>query len=247
MLYLAGGAQAAPALVTQVHGSVRTKQVQMALLDRVEPGAVFELEAGALVVLFYPDRVQQFNVAGPGRFVASAADVQRQSGAGTVTLVRQDPAFGMLRPGDHVVAGAVVRSGVDEGAERIARARPVLQWRARPHRGPWQVRVTDGAGQVLFATVLPQTTLTLPPALLQPGHQYRRELRWESRDGATQVEVSALATLDIAAEAEAMRLAPAPDADGATRVLYALYLRALGVHGLAAQVAPELNQLNLTQ
>lgn len=219
----------------------------MTLLDRVEPGAVFDLEAGAVLVLFYPDQVQQFNVAGPGRFVATAGGVQRHSGAGTVTLVRQDPAFGMLRQGAQVAAGAVVRSGGDDGAERIAGARAVLQWRARPHRGPWQVRLTDRSGQVLFATTLPQSTVTLPPALLQPGRQYNLELRWEGRDGATQIEVMPLATLDIAAEAQVLRLAPPPDADGATRVLYALYLHGLGVHGLAAQIAPELNQLDVTR
>lgn len=238
-----------PVLVTEVHGSARAGQGQLALLDQIEPGAVLELEAGAVLVLFHTVQGQQFSLTGPGRFVTTADGVGRQGASGMVRIVSRDPVFaGVLRGRGQVAAGAVVRAGGADTTERIALSQPVLQWRARPHRGQWQLRFTDAAGQVLFATTLAQTSLALPPALqLQPGQHYLRELRWEGRDGVVQTDVAPVQALGADEEAELTRLAPPADADSATRVLYALYLHRLGIRGLAARIAPELNQLDPTQ
>jgi hypothetical protein len=240
-------ADAPPVLVTEVHGSARGTQGQLALLDRVKPGDVLDLGPGAVLVLFQTAQAQQFSLAGPGRFYATLYGVQRQGGSGSVRLERQDPAFaGVLRRRDQVAAGAVVRAGSSDGAESIALSQPVLRWRARPHRGQWTFRLIDELGQVLFATTLAQTTLTLSPALrLQPGQHYRRELRWEGRDGSVQLDVAPVQVLGADDEAELIRLAPPPDAPDAALVLYALYLRNLGVRSLADQVAPGLNELDL--
>lgn len=238
------------AIVTQVHGSVRAAQGQLGLLDRVNAGDTVELGPGAGLVVFRTPQAQQFTLTGPGRFVVGAEGVTRHGGTGTVRMERRDPALaGALRPAGQVVAGAVVRSAAGAGdVEAIAPSRPVFSWRARPHRGQWQFRLTDEAGQVLYETSLAHTGLALPSTVrLLPDRRYRRELRWQGRDGALQVELASLQTLDAGADAQLASLLPPAGAPACDRVLFALYLRTLGVRSLAAQVAPEINDLDLSQ
>ena len=235
-------------LVTQVHGSVRGRQGQLALLDQVKPGEVLELAPGATLAVFQTPQSQQFNLAGPGRFHATVDGIERQGSSGNIHVERQDPAFASVsRRRDQTAAGAVVRAGSSVATECILLSQPLLSWPARPHRGQWTFRLTDDTGQVLFITTLAKTTLTLPALGLQPGRYYRRELFWEGRDGSAHIDIAPLQVLGTASEAELLRLAPAQEASSAALVLYALYLRSLGVRSLAAQVAPALKELDLPQ
>lgn len=235
-------------IVTQVQGSARAGQQALALLDSVRPGTTLELAAGAVLVLFDARQGRQTTLTGPGRFQAGANGVARLDGSGSLRAERQPAALGaaLARRSGAVLAGAVMRAGAgpsDGGIERIAPSRAVFDWPLRPHRGPWRVRLLDDAGQVLHEAAPAQAPLQLPPDVrLQPGRQYVRELRWQGRDGAERLEVQALFTLDASEDAELAALVPGPDAAPAARVLSALYLRSLGVHALARQVAPELDQ-----
>lgn len=247
---LAAAAGEHMAIVTQVQGSVRTAQRQLDLLDRVEAGDSVELASGAVLVLF---RAAQYTLTGPGRFVVGADAVVRQAGTGSVRVERQHPALAaaLARRGEAgtVLAGAVVRGQAGAGGiERVAPSRPVFSWRARAHRGQWQFRLTDDAGQLVFETTLAQAEITLPASVrLLPDQRYRRELRWLGRDDTAQLEVVPCQALGAADDADVAGLLPPADAEPAARVLYSLYLRSLGVRALAGQVAPELNGLELSQ
>lgn len=250
------GAAAEQAVVTQVGGSAQLARQQLAsrqlsLLDALRPGDLIELAAGAELAVFLPARLQQFHLAGPASFLVGEEGVTRQRGSGSLRPEQQDPAFARaLRRPDQVVAGAVVRaasSGQEgAGAERIAPSMPVLAWRAQAHQGAWRLRLLDDADRVVFEGAVAHTELSLPDSVrLEPGHRYRRELRWQRRDGGMQADTIVLQALDAADDAQLMRLLPPADAPLAARVLYALYLRNLGVRSLAHQVAPEIKDLNL--
>lgn len=237
-------------LVTQVRGAASVAypgdRRPLGLLDGLKPGDTVELAAGAELALFGPDRQRQFILAGPGKFIVQDDDVKRQAGAGSVRAASQDPAFArVLRRPDQVVAGAVVRGAGDaDAAERIAPSRPVLAWRAQAHVGAWRVRLLDDAGATLFDRTSTATELALPADVrLQPDRGYWRELRWQRRDGSVQVDVAPLRTLGAEDDADVARLAPPPDAPAESRVLFALYLRSLGVRALARQLAPDINEL----
>jgi hypothetical protein len=252
----AAGAAAEQAVVTQVRGGAQLVRQQLAphqlgLLDALKHGDLVEVAADAELVVFLPARLQQFTLAGPASFLVGEEGVTRQRGSGSVRPERQDPAFArVLRRPNQVVAGAVVRaaSGDQDGAdaERIAPSMPVLAWRAQAHLGTWRLRVLDDAGRVVFEGAVAHTELTLPDsARLEPGRRYRRELRWQRRDGSMQADTTQLQALDADDDARLMRLLPPADAPLAARVLYALYLRGLGVRSLARQIAPEIKDLNL--
>ena len=236
------------ALVTQVRGAASVARHQLGLLDALKPGDVIELAAGAELAVFHPARQQQAVLAGPGRFVVGEGGIQHRDGAGSVRIEGRDPAFArVLRRPDQVVAGAVVRGAGDaDEAERIAPSRPVIAWRAQAHVGAWRLRLLDGTASTVYEGSAAGTELTLPPDLhLLPDHDYRRELRWQRRDGSVQVDIAPLRTLGAADDAEVARLAPPPDAPAESRVLFALYLRSLGVRALARQVAPEINDTDI--
>jgi len=239
-------------LVTQVRGAASVAHPgdrrQLGLLDGLKIGDSIELAAGAELALFGPDRQRQFILTGPGKFIVQDDGVKRQEGAGSVRAASQDPAFGrVLRRPDQVVAGAVVRGAGDaDETERIVPSRPVIAWRAQAHVGAWRVRLLDEAEATLFEGTSSGTELALPAGVgLQPDRGYRRELRWQRRDGSVQVDVAPLRTLGADDDAAVARLAPPPDAPAESRVLFALYLRSLGVRALARQVAPEINELEL--
>lgn len=234
-----------PGLVTQVRGSALLARRQLDLLDAVKSGDTIELAAGAELAVFRPGQQRQFVLTGPGRFIVRDDGIGRQEGAGGVRIEGQDPAFArVLRRPDQVVAGAVVRGAGDaDEVERIAPSRPVVAWRARAHVGAWRLRLLDETASTLFEGTATNTELALPPGLrLLPDHDYRRELRWQRRDGSVQVEVAPLRTLGAEDDADVARLAPPPDAPAGRRVLFALYLRSLGVRALARQVAPEIDE-----
>lgn len=243
------GAANEPAVVTQVRGAALVAKHQLGLLDALRPGDTIEVAAGAELVIFDPARLRQFTLGGPGSFlVGGDGVVVRQGGSGSLRLEPQDPAFGrVLRRPDQVVAGAVLRAGADPGgpleAERIAPSMPVLGWRLQAHLGEWRLRLLDGDRTVFDGTVA-GTELTLPDsARLLPEHRYRRELRWQRRDGSVQVDSVPLQALSAADDAQLMRLLPPADAPAGARVLFALYLRSLGVRSLARQIAPEIDGL----
>ncbi|MGZ8292151.1 MAG: hypothetical protein ACXWVG_03790 [Telluria sp.] len=231
-------------IVTEVAGSARVEQRQLALLDGVRNGDRIELAAGARLVLFNLALAHQYRLSGPGRFAVQAGALALQAGAGSVHFDRRDPALSRAaRTPPRVIAGAVVRAADGGGAlERIAPSQAVFRWRARPHRGNWSFQVSDEAGKVVFETHVQGTSTELPACALQPDHAYLRELRWTGRDGAVQVDVASVRTLDEAEDAQLARLRPRDGAGAGERVLYALYLRGIGVPGLAAQVAPELDE-----
>jgi hypothetical protein len=242
-------------IVTQVQGSAVTGQRPLGLLERVKTGDVVELAAGATLVLFRAAPAQQYTLGGPGRFLVGSNGITRLDGSGSVRAERQPAAFGAVleRQAQReastraVLAGAVMRgtAAPDSGAdvEGIAPSRPVFDWAPRPHRGPWRFRLLDEEGQVLFETTVAQAWLELPASVrLLSGRRYLRELRWEGRDGVPRLEVRPCRVLDAAGDTELTRLAPGAEAGPATRVLYALYLRGLGLHALARQVAPELGR-----
>ena len=236
------------AVVTQVRGNASVAQRHLDLLDPVNAGDSVEVAPGAEIVLFWPaQQQQQVTLTGPGSFFFSRDGTIRQSGSGSVRRESRDPAFAAsVRRRDLVIAGAIVRAtaGPAEvpGPERIAASYPVLAWQPRAHVGNWRLRVLDAADAPVFETSVASPALTLPDNVrLMPGQRYRYELRWQGRDGAVQATTVALQTLGADEDAELVRLLPAPDAALATRVLFAFYLRNLGVRGLARQIAPELN------
>ena len=235
------------AVVTQVRGNASVAQHHLDLLDPVNAGDSIEVGPGAEIVLFWLAQQQQVTLTGPGSFLFDRDGVIHQSGSGRVRRVSQDPAFAAsVRRRDQVIAGAIVRATVGPaeapGPERIAPSHPVLAWHPRAHVGDWRLRVLDAAGAPVFETSVAGTALTLPGSVrLVPGQRYHYELRSQRRDGTVQVSTVPLQTLGADEDAELVRLLPAPDAALATRVLFAFYLRNLGVHGLARQIAPELN------
>lgn len=237
------------AIVTDVRGNAQLAGRQLGLLDGVRAGDRIELAAGAVLVVFRTAQAQQFTLAGPGRFLVGADGVSLESGAGSVRLDQRDPVFSRIaRQRGQVIAGAIVRSGSGEDdIELVAPFRPAFGWPARPHRGHWRFRLVDDTGLVIFETTLAQTGLTLPATVhLEPSRHYQREVRWQAQDGTVQVgsvPVQALATGD---DAQLARLAPPAGAPAATRVLFALYLRSLGVLTLARQFAPEIDNLDVT-
>lgn len=244
----AGGNEAA--VVTQVRGAVLVARHQLDLLDVLKPGDTIALGAGAALVVFHPARRQQAVLAGPGTFIVAENGIVRSEGSGSVRVEGQDPAFArVLHQPDRVVAGAVVRGAGDaDGAERIAPSRPVLAWRAQAHVGAWRLRLLDETEATVFEGASANTGLALPAGVqLLPGRSYLRELRWQRRDGSVQVDVAPLRTLGAADDADVARLAPPPDAPAERRVLFALYLRSLGVHALARQVAPEINDIAIPE
>jgi len=240
---LSAAASDAQTIVTQVNGGARSAQRQLALLDRLGAGDSVAIDAGSTLVLFRMTQGEQFTLTGPGHFTLGAAGPERQSGSGSTRMERPPSALGrVLQRHDQVVAGAIVRAALTGNeVERVAPSRPLFSWRARPHQGQWRFRLTDEGGQVLFETTLAATELSLPPAIrLLPGRLYVRELHWPDRDGSMRVEALPVQALDAADDAELSALYPVPDADQPARVLYALYLRGLGVRALATRVAPEI-------
>jgi hypothetical protein len=236
------------ALVTQVRGAAAVARRQLDLLDALQPGDAIALGAGAQLTVFRPAQHQQVVLAGPGTFIVGADGIARRDGAGSVRVEGRDPAFArVLRRPDQVVAGAVVRgAGEADDIERIAPSRPVIAWRAQAHVGAWRLRLLDESGAAVFDGSATGTETTLPAALrLAPERNYQRELRWQRRDGSVQIDVAPLRTLGAADDADVARLAPPADAPPESRVLFALYLRSLGVRALARQVAPELNQTDI--
>lgn len=248
---LGAGAADTPAVVTQVRGAALLAQHQLELLDPLKPGDTIEVAAGAELVVFRPAQLQQLTLTGPARFVVNDDGVARQSGSGSVRLERQDPAFArVLSSSDRAIAGAIVRGAVDPNGtidpERIAPSMPVLAWRTQAHLGEWRLRLLDDADRTVFDAAVAHTELSLPDSVrLVPEHRYRRELRWQRRDGSVQLASVPLQALSAAEDAQLMRLLPPDDAPLAARVLFALYLRHLGVRSLAAQIAPEINDLTL--
>lgn len=234
-------------VVTQAAGEAVSAQRRLGLLDRLQGGDRLELAAGATLVLFDLEGGRQFTLTGPARFSIAAAGPERQGGSGSARVDLPDPALAraLRRPGQ-AAAGAILRSGAaDGGVEVLAPSQALLSWRARPHRGHWTLRLRDASGGLLYETSLAGTEHVLPDTLrLAHGARYLRELEWEQRDGSRGTELLALETLDAAADAELAALRPPPGAAPAARVLYALYLRARGLHGLAQRAAPELAEGN---
>lgn len=237
-------------IVTQVGGQVQSASRQLALLDRLASGDTIELAAGASLVVFLQAGSRQWTLAGPGRFRVDADGLARDASGAALRPDAADPAIGQaLQRRSQVLAGAIVRAvagdapGATDGIERIAPSKPLFRWRARPHRGHWTFRLRGELGQLVFETQVAQTELSLPDTVrLAPGQRYLRELEWIERDGAVRVDTAPLLALGAAEDAELAALFPLPDASPATRVLYALYLRSLGVRALALHVAPELSE-----
>lgn len=235
-------------IVTQVGGHAQSAARPLALLDRLASGDTIELAAGASLVVFLQAQSRQWTLAGPGRFRVDADGPAREGSGAALRPDAADPAIGQaLQRRSQVLAGAIVRgmagnaADAADGIERIAPTKPLFRWRARPHRGHWTFRLRGELGQSVFETRLAQTELALPDTVrLEPGRRYLRELEWFERDGAVRVETAPVLALGAADDAELAALRPAPDAPLSARVLYALYLRSLGVRALALHVAPEL-------
>jgi len=235
-------------IVTQVGGHAQSAARQLALLDRLASGDTIELAAGASLVVFLQAQSRQWTLAGPGRFKVDGDGLAREGSSAVLRPDAADPAIGQaLQRRRQVLAGAIVRgmagdaAGAADGIERIAPTKPLFRWRARPHLGPWTFRLRGELGQLVFETRVAQTELALPDSIrLAPGRRYLREVEWIERDGAVRVDTAPLLALSAADDAELATLFPLPDAAPAARVLYALYLRSLGVRALAHHVAPEL-------
>ena len=236
----------AAVIVTQAEGGARTAQGQLALLDHVRDGETIELAAGASLVVFERPGSRQWTLGGPGRFKVGHGTLAQEDG--TLRLDAVDPAIGRaLLRSDQALAGAILRFEADRTArtERVAPSMPLLRWCARPHKGPYIVRLRDEAGQALFETQLAQTELTLPDTVrLVPGLGYQREVEWQEPDGTARFERRRLLALGTAQDAELAALYPAADAPAAARVLYVLYLYSLGVRALADHLASGLPEKN---
>lgn len=231
------------ALVTALKGDVRAGAQRLVLLDPLQQGAELVLGEQATAVIFCPATASQFSLSGPGRFRVAAAQVLPESPGASVTVKRLDAAFTRVTSTHKEQAGVVVRG--DDAArrlERVAPSQPLLAWQPRPRQGAWQVRVRGAGGAIVFEAAATENRLPLPHAVLEPGQAYERELRWRDRNGKWQTDIESFETISAGEDREVARLQPAAGASTSEQVLYAAYLRSLGVHSLADDLLRNLER-----
>ncbi|MYN26932.1 hypothetical protein [Duganella levis] len=249
---------AADVLVTSLRGDARVGNAAVKQLDQLPYQQRIELADGAQLVLVDLRSAQQYVVRGPGQYVLEPDGVQPRAGAAVQR--KQLPAAyrGIgLDEGKTTHAGATLRAAdpadssdwpafaADQQEERIATRNARLRWPAQPHKGGWQLRINELDGTPVYQTTVTPNQALLPDTVaLAPEHDYRRVLEWRAPGGMVQSSSVVLRTLSDAQTRQLDALAPVADTSPPERLLYALWLRSLGVRSLAQDHACLLHEEN---
>jgi hypothetical protein len=258
-LHSAHALAAADVLVTSLRGEARHDNAAVKALDQLSYQQRVDVADGAQLVLVDLRSAQQYVLRGPGRFVLERDDVRLNAGGGGVQRKQLPAAYrGIgLDEGSATHAGAVLRAAepaddsawpvfaADQRDERIATRGATLRWPARPHKGAWRLRISELDGTPVYQAAVTPNQAVLPETVaLAPAHDYRRELEWRGPGGIVQSSSVVLRTLSSDQTQQLKALAPSADTPPPERLLYALWLRSLGVRGLAEDHACLLHQEN---
>jgi len=233
-------------LVTSVRGVARNSNAAIKRFDQLSYQQRLDVAGGAQMVLVDLNSMQQYELTGPGQFVLGRDGVQQHGGS-----VQRKPLSESYRGIDlddtaATHAGATLRFvapadndtwpalPADQQDERITSRAATLRWPSRPHIGAWQLSISELDGKVLYQASVSGNRTVLPDTLtLAPEHDYRRELAWRGANGTRQSSSVVLRTLPMAQAQLLTTLAPSDETPPAERLMYAVWLRSLGVRGLA--------------
>lgn len=258
-LHSAHALAAADVLVTSLRGEARHGDAAVKPLDQLAYQQRIDVADGAQLVLVDLRSAQQYVLRGPGQFVLERDDVRLRAGGGSVQRKQLPAAYrGLgLDVGSATHAGATLRASepadnsawpalaADQQDERIAIRGATLRWPARPHKGAWRLRISELDGKPVYQASIAGNQAVLPETVaLAPGHDYRRELEWRGPGGIVQSSSVVLRTLSSDQTQQLSALAPSADTPPPERLLYALWLRSLGVRSLAEDHTCLLHQEN---
>ena len=234
------------AMVTDLSGAVTAREGDQAsdgrplrILQRVRSGSTIALSAESYVTLHFPSTRTDFRFQGPnliriGKDSAVGSETPaetRQHGDIGVSLDTTDTDLGaiaMRSLGDHS-PGLRLQTPVDTV---VLLSRPTeFRWQSDPRYADYQFTLSTEAGQPVISTFTGSARVRLPHDInLQPDTAYRWSVRADSADGDSSLATASFSTASTAIEARFFRLATLNQGEISNRVLYSLYLDALGLH-----------------
>lgn len=235
---LALAAQAAPpvAFVADIKGNATIEgNGRLTFLAELVQGTRLMLGSGASAAVTFAATGAEFNLAGPGEFLVTAAEVKAEKGSSPrrrAVASLPDPAV-IARASQTATASLRMRSVTPAGASgkpvleypvrtRVVTLQPVHRWRGDGVAGPHTLVLTDASGNEIWkGSAQPEGTRSAVP--LSPGMRYT--WRVNSASGSVGEGEYETASSQVIAQVESSR---ARARSFSERVLHALLLEGVG-------------------
>lgn len=219
------------AIVTDVRGgaTVGGAKTPVAMLSPLNAGERVGLAPGAAItVLYYADGAQ-FDARGPGVMVLEAAAPRGNDGASVTARSRARDAPKMRLAPAPLAQGAMVMRNLGlrivAPEPQVLALQPTLAWTDSRTEAVYDAALIDRAGVRVFTVTTPERSIALPASVsLRPSAAYAVEVTARVRGEVVQVARAEFVVASDSLRAEARALAPAPNAEIAEQVAYALWL-----------------------
>lgn len=243
------------ALVTDVQGDATlVGGSRLAILQELDGDTRLRLAAGSQVRLVLVADGRQYQLLGPGSFSLGAGGPSAAQGGRLVPAGDLGAAFRGLRlaPGRVAQASVAMRgarpasprsilSPVSPAGGRVLEHRPVFAWTPVPAARGYTFTLVDAADRVVYEAPTAEPRAALPAGLaLEPGQAYAWQVQALYARGREAGAWHALAMADDSLRQRVDQARPAPGADFAERLLYALFLDQEGLGDEARQIWADL-------
>ncbi len=215
------------------------------ILGRVSPGAEISLSADARITLHFPASRTDYRFVGPNTINVSA---DAASGSDSPATIHHHGDIGITLDAGDSDLGAIAMRGLEVEPTKLEMLRPVdttilltrpirFQWQVTAPFDEYQFSLENANGVQLYSRFTGDAGLDLPAEVtLSAGNHYRWSVTASAVDGRSAGATAEFTTASTADEARFFRLAALNRGDVSNRVLYTLYLDALGLH-LEAEAA----------
>ena len=234
------------AMVTDLSGMVTTQETDsgdqskaLRILQRIRPGTIISLSAESYVTLHYPATRTDFRFQGPNVIrVSEGAAVGSEGSAET----RQHGDIGVSLDTSDTDLGAIAMRSLGDFSPELRLSNPVdtivllsrpteFKWQSDPEFKDFQFTLATESGQPVISTFTGDARVLLPHGVnLEPNTGYRWSVRADTADGRSSLATADFSTASTDIEARFFRLSILNRGEISDRVLYSLYLDALGLH-----------------
>lgn len=247
------------AMVTDLSGIVTTQETgagnqskALRILQRIRPGTMINLSAESYVTLHFPATRTDFRFQGPNviRVTEGAALAN-----GVAAETRQHSDIGVSLDTSDTDLGAIAMRSLGDFSPELRLSTPVdtivllsrpteFKWQSDPEFKDFQFTLATKSGQPVISTFTGEARVHLPHGVnLEPDTAYRWRVRADTADGRTSVASADFSTASTDTEAQFFRLSALNRGEISNRVLYSLYLDALGLHIEADAVRQALESI----
>jgi hypothetical protein len=222
------------------------------VLSRVRAGSDIRLDPGSHITLHFPANRTDYRFQGPNTIrVARDAAFGSQSAAD----IRQHNDIGVSLDTGDTDLGAIAMRSLSPQASDLRLLRPVdtvvlisrptdFHWQSGESFDEYQFTLVTASGYPVISLFTDDTSIHLPHGTrLSPGTSYRWTVRADAKDGRSIQATGEFSSASTDTEARFFRLATLNGGDISNRVLYSLYLDAMGLHLEAESARRDLEPL----